>query len=74
VENISLAANTVDHRRFVGLIDLTAESPYVNVNKIRVRHKLVVPHFPEEHRSSNQLALMPHHIFEQLKFAWKKID
>src|ERR1700751_5823557 len=74
VENESLAANTVDHRRFFGSIDLTEKSPYVGINEIGFRHKLIFPNFPEEHCSSHQLTLTSHQVCKQAKFARQQID
>jgi hypothetical protein len=46
----------------------------MNVDKVRVGNKLVVPYLLEEGGPRQQLVAPLHHLFQQLKLAWPQID
>src|SRR5258705_13725988 len=68
------AADIVDHGRLVRFVDLVPQPPHMHVDQVGVRHEFVVPDLLEQHCARQQLILTAHHIFEQTKYTWKKID
>src|SRR5208282_3804209 len=55
-------------------IDLGAQPRNVDVNHIRLRIEMVVPDVLQKHGAGDDLARMPHQIFEQAEFARLQLE
>src|SRR5712672_3433762 len=69
-----MPADGADHWPLVSLIDLTTQSPHVNVHEIGLGDELIVLDLPKKHCSRQHLALAPHHIFDQNELTRQEID
>src|SRR3569623_1936213 len=67
-EAISDAADGVDQRIGLGIVDLAADAPDIDVDDVGGGIEVQVPDMLEQHRAGDDAALVAHEIFEQLEF------
>src|SRR5262249_43703179 len=70
----SHAADGMDERIGLAVVDLLAHAADVYVDNIRRRIEMQVPYVLQQHRARHNLALVAHQIFENLKLARQQLD
>src|SRR5882762_11790913 len=73
-ENESDAADTMDHRRLLRVVDLVTQPAHMHVHKVGLRDELVFPHLFEQHGTRQRLVLATHHILEQAEFPRQQLN
>src|SRR5947199_6379152 len=73
-ETISDAANGVDQRIGLGIVDLAADAPDIDVDDVGGGIEMQIPDVLEQHRAGDDAALVADEIFEQLEFARQQWD
>src|SRR3954451_13846925 len=68
-ETISDAADGVDQRIGLGVVDLAADATDIDVDDVGRGIEMQIPDMLEQHRTRDDAALVTDEIFEQLKFA-----
>src|SRR5919198_5021088 len=71
-EAISDAADGVDQRIGLGVVDLAADAADIDVDDVGGGVKMQVPDMLQQHRPGNDAALVADEIFEQLELAWQQ--
>src|SRR5258708_13788110 len=66
---ISDAADGMDQRIGLGIVDLAADAPDIDVDDVGGGIEMQVPDMLEQHRARDDAALIADEIFEQLKLA-----
>src|SRR5947209_8144992 len=66
---ISDTADGVDQRIGLGVVDLAADAPDINVDDVGGGIEMQIPDMLEQHRAGDDAALVADEIFEQLKLA-----
>src|SRR5712664_2161853 len=64
-QNESCAADVAYHGGFICPVDLATQSTHMNIDKVRLRNKFVVPYVFEEGCARQQLVDPLHHVLEQ---------
>src|SRR6186713_2990192 len=67
-EAISDAADGVDQRIGLGIVDLAADAPDIDVDDVGGGIEVQVPDMLEQHRAGDHAALVADEVFEQLEF------
>src|SRR6516164_202247 len=70
----SHAADGMNERIGLLVVDLAPHAPDVNVDDVGRGIEMQIPDVLEQHRSRHDLALIAHQIFEDLKFARQQLD
>src|SRR5258705_7569875 len=73
-ENESDAADTMNHRWLLRVVDLVTQPAHMHVNEVGLRDEFVLPHLFEQHGSRQRLVLAAHHILEQAEFPRQQLD
>src|SRR5579871_5069926 len=73
-DHVSGPAHSAEQGGVKIAIDLGPQPGYVNVDYIRLRIEVIVPHMLEKHRPRDDLASILHEIFEEAKLARLKDD
>src|SRR3954452_7349256 len=68
-DHVSGAANGVEERVGVALIDLAAQPRHVHVDDVGLGVEVIVPDVFEQHGTGHHLAGVLHQIFEQAELA-----
>src|SRR6478672_8271527 len=67
-EHVARAPDRVQQRLFEPFVELAAEAADVDVDDVGARIEMIVPHLLEQHRASNDPALVAGEIFEKQIF------
>src|ERR1051326_6222451 len=70
----SHAADSVDERIGLMIVDLASHAPDVHVDDVGRRSEVQIPDVLEQHRPRHHLTLIAHQIFENLKFPRQQVD
>src|ERR1043166_4682730 len=70
----SHAADRVDERIGLVIVDLAPHAPDVHVDDIGRRIEMQVPDVLEQHRPRHHLALIAHQVLKDLKFPRQQVD
>src|SRR5258708_23882177 len=73
-ENESDAADTMNHRWLLRVVDLVTQPAHMHVDEVGLRNEFVLPHLFEQHGSRQRLVLAAHHILEQTEFPRQQLD
>src|SRR4051812_46357232 len=73
-ETISDAANGMDQRIGLGIVDLAADAADIDVDDVGGGIEMQVPDVLEQHRAGDDAPLVADKIFEQLEFARQQWD
>src|SRR5215831_17468166 len=73
-DTIPCPSNGMDQPRLKAFIDLGAQSADVGLDNVRPRVEMNVPDVLEQHRAGDDLASVPHQVFEQSEFPWLQLD
>src|SRR5712675_1332150 len=73
-EDKSYAADAMDHRRLVLIVDLVAQPAHMHVDEVGLWDELVFPHLFEQHGTRQRLVLATHHILEQAEFPRQQLN
>src|SRR5262245_21746247 len=73
-EAVPDAANRMDQRIGLLVIDLAAQAPDIDVDDIGRRIEMKIPDVLQQHRPRDDAALIAHQIFQELKFLGQKLD
>src|SRR6516164_5456898 len=65
--HVASAAHRVEERLREALVDFRSQSRNVHVDDICLRIEMIIPDIFQQHRAGDDLAGMPHEIFEQAK-------
>src|ERR1043166_929635 len=68
------AANRVDERVSLVIVDLAPHAPDVHVDDVGGRIEMQVPYLLKQHRPRHHLALIAHQVFKNLKFPRQQVD
>src|SRR5712671_1951345 len=73
-EDKSYAADAMDHRRLVLIVDLVPQPAHMHVDEVGLWDELVFPHLFEQHCARQRLVLATHHILEQAEFPRQQLN
>src|SRR4030081_729485 len=73
-ENESHAADAMDHRRLVLIVDLVAQPAHMHVDEVGLWDEFVFPYLFEQHGARQRLVLAAHHILEQAEFSRQQLN
>src|SRR5215472_11208187 len=73
-EAISDAANRVDQRIGLSIVDLAADASDIDVDDVRRRIEMQIPHVLQQHRAGDDLAFVARQIFQKPEFARQQLD
>src|SRR5215469_12402142 len=73
-DTISCPSDRMDQLRFVALVDLGAQPTDVGFDNVRPGVEMNFPDVLEQHRAGDDLASVPHQVFEQSEFPWLQLD
>src|SRR5215469_1642274 len=68
------AANGMDQRIGLTVVDFAANAADVNVNDVCRRVEVQIPYMLQQHGSRDHLADIANEIFEQLELSWQQFD
>src|SRR6516164_5049004 len=73
-ETIPDAANRVDQRIGLLLVDLPAHASDIDINDVRRWIEMKIPDMLQQHRPGYDPPLVAHEVFQELELPWKKQD
>src|SRR3979411_278260 len=73
-EDKSYAADAMDHRRHVLIVDRVAQPGHRLVEDVGVWDECVFPYLFEQHGARQRLVLAAHHILEQAEFPRQQLN
>src|SRR6195256_4823174 len=73
-EDKSYAADAMDHRRLVLIVDLVPQPAHMHVDEVGLWDEFVFPYLFEQHGARQRLILAAHHILEQAEFPRQQLD
>jgi hypothetical protein len=74
MENESLAADGMDHRRLMRPIYLAPKPAHMHVHEVSLWNELILPHLAQEHFTRKYPALVTHQILEQAELSRQQIN
>src|SRR3977135_225262 len=73
-EDKSYAADGMDHRRLVLIVDLVPQPAHMHVDEVGLWDEFVFPYLFEQHGARQRLVLAAPHILEQAAFAGQQLN